>query len=184
MVRLSDEKFLDICKAITKGHELSTDLYSEVILILYEKNKYDSLPEKELVRLFYGCANRTWNLPMSQFNKKYKRFAESVQIEKCASIYTNVESEETPVNNYNVLNIYEEDSEIQRKNRTFVESELRREPSDDYELFIMEITKMYFDGHGVTDIHKMTGVDRSSISKAIKQFEENVRNHYHRCCIS
>jgi len=185
LIRLSEKKFFDICNAITKSDELSGDLYSEVILMLFDKSEFHELPDKELVRLFYGFANRTWNLPNSQFNKKYKRFNfNEVQVEKCSKIYSGANETSDDVNSFHFLEVNEEDSEVQIKNRNFVESELSRQSTNDADLFVTEVTKLYFKGNGVTDIHKLTGVDRSAIRKAINQFKTNARNHIDKCYLS
>lgn len=83
---VSDSKYMQACQAISKGSELSGDLYQELILVMCQMGEEQIVKlhkENELTQYMIGTISMLWLKARSSFNKKYRPKDGTYRIGNC-----------------------------------------------------------------------------------------------------
>ena len=148
-----------IAKEITNGHELSRDLVAHVFLIMRGKEHI-----KNIAGYFAGCCYREFNNYNSEFNRTYRPY------------YT-CEINDEITKDHTV-------EWIESKYKKFLNDYIEKQPSGESsaEWYKRQIAKFVLQGMTQKEIEKKYNINQSHVSQTLKQFREDVRNYYIKCC--
>jgi DNA-directed RNA polymerase specialized sigma24 family protein len=149
---LDYDKCLDICRSITKGSDLSSDLCHDVFLFLH---RLQPKTELDALKLFKYIAYTQWKTP-GYFSRTYGHHDLDIKLPE--------EIEEQPVEN----------SELNE----FLLYLLDREPQNERDLVVQTVVKLRFEGLSLNKIASELGINHETIRKIIKNFECYVKNCY------
>lgn len=145
----------EIAKGITHGDELYNDLVACVYLIMLNK---EGIKDEE--KYFARCALIQWNKPNSEFNRQYRPYYTTEINEEITMDYTN--------------------EWYSTKYKEFLIEYINKEPSGEssVEWYKRQIVKFTLKGMTQKQIQKEYGINQAYISLILKQFRQDVRDHY------
>lgn len=141
-----------IVEKITKGNELSEDLFHDVLVQLSTNEKYNKLNDNQKTYYFVRAITNQYYSLTSYFYRTYKKFR---VIEIIPDITIAVEE-------------YEDTPSIEWINET-LDEELINNPSSWYHIGLF---KMYMELKSISSLHQKTTIPKYSIRLTIKIIKE------------
>lgn len=145
------DKFKEIVRTITSDHDLTEELYHEVLSQLYQSPKYSGLTESEQVWFFIRTLKNQYHSSNSRFHKVWRK----VKFEEINNL--SIEDEN-----------YQERPSVDWIYKTLQE-ELERDPNFWYEKGLMEL---WMKDPNIDKIHKRTKIPKYSIRDTINKMKK------------
>ena len=141
-----------ITQKITKGNELSDDLFHDVLIQLATNEKYNKLNDTQKTYYFIRAITNQYYSLTSYFFRTYKKFNTMELIPDIAIIYED----------------YEETPSIEWINDV-LDAELLKNPSSWYHIGLF---RMHMEFNNINKLHKKTTIPKYSIRLTIKIMKE------------
>ena len=174
---LANPVFLQICNNITGERQTAGDLYSYVVLLLFDSSIEQS-DEEELKKIFYKYARDEFNWAHSNFNALYRRKdGRVINLNDKATKYAHTGvTVETPLLE-NFPDTYEPRSEQEMYLLDVINNEIEKPQLDKRDFMVRETMRLYLEMGSFQKVADATGLNVSTVYRLFKEFKEDVRNN-------